>query len=333
MIFFRVGFLLFSYFTQTFFLPVRTTRGGAALKQHGGRRLRNWFSGLSGIIFSKPRVLCYLYIPTSRMARLWFNSLFFILSLVALGTTACSSSGDGVVLFSVADDRSLGSKIAVHADSTYRAKGQLLERTNPTNQAAYQLLDAVVKRVLNSGQLQYRNEFAWDVKVVRDATVRSVFVTPGGHLYVSSGLLKYLDTEDQLAGVLAHEIAHADRRHASRQLQQQYGTSLLLSLVLGENPHQLAQLAAGLEQLRFSRAVEDEADQYSVRYLHGTAYYASDGAVGFFRKAGLAGAPEFLSIHPNSGVRVEAIEAEAQRLGGPLRSADNGKFNQLKGLL
>ena len=268
-----------------------------------------------------------------RMTRLCLNILFFGLSFLSLLLTSCADSTNRVVLFSVDDDKALGSKVAAYTDSAYRAKNQLLERTDPANQPAYRLLDAVVTRVLNSGQLQYRNEFAWDVKIVRDATVRSIFVTPGGHLYVSSGLLKYLDTEDQLAGVLAHEIAHADRRHASRQLQQQYGTSLLLSLVLGENPHQLAQLAAGLEQLRFSRAVENEADQYAVRYLHGTAYYASDGAVGFFRKASLAGAPEFLSIHPNSGARVEAIEAEAQRLGGPLRSADNGKFNQLKGLL
>jgi len=270
------------------------------------------------------------------MARFWFNAVFFILSLVCLGLSSCSGSGDGVVLFSVDDDKALGSKVAAQTDSTYRAKGQLLERTNPANQTTYQLLDAVVTRVLNSGQLQYRNEFPWDVKIIKDDAVQNAFATPGGHIYVFSGLIKYLDTEDQLAGVLGHEIAHADRRHTSRQLQQQYGISLLLSLVLGENPNQLAQLATGLGQLKFSRDFEAEADKYSVIYLNGTSYYACDGAAGFFRKAEQSGqstTPEFLSTHPNPGSRIEAIETEAQRLNCQSRTADDSKFNQLKSLL
>ena len=274
--------------------------------------------------------------PASRLTRPWLNALFFGLSCLSLFLTSCADSTNGVVLFSVDDDKALGSKVAAYTDSAYRAKNQLLERTDPANQPAYRLLDAVVTRVLNSGQLQYRNEFPWDAKIVRDAAVRSAFVTPGGHLYVSSGLINYLDTEDQLAGGLAHEMAHADRRHISQQLQQQYGTSLLLSLVLGENPHQLAQLAAGLHQLQFSRDFEAEADRYSVAYLHGTTYYACDGAAGFFRKAGQVGqaaAPAFLSTHPDPGARVEAIETEARRLGCPPRAANNGKFNQLQQML
>ena len=265
------------------------------------------------------------------MARLWFNCLFFIFSLVAFCTAACSSSGDGVVLFSVTDDRALGNKVAAFADSAYRARGQLLARTDPANRAAYQLLDAVLTRLLNSGQLQYRNEFPWDVTLLRDDEPAAL-TTPGGHLYVSVGLLKFLDTEDQLAGVLAHEMAHADRRHVSQQLQQQYGVSLLLSLVLGENPHQLAQLAAGLGQLRFSPAAEAEADASAIRYLRGTAYYAGAGAAGFFRKAVPAGPAAFLRAHPNPypGARPAAIEAEAQRLHCPARTADNGRFTQLK---
>ena len=273
---------------------------------------------------------------TSRMTRLWLNALFFGFSFFSFLLTSCADSTNGVVLFSVDDDKTLGSKVAAYTDSAYRTQNQLLERTDPANQPAYRLLDAVVTRVLNSGQLQYRNEFPWDVRLIRDDAGRNAFVTPGGHLYLSSGLINYLDTEDQLAGVLAHEMAHADRRHISRQLQQQYGTSLLLSLVLGENPHQLAQLAAGLQQLQLSRDFEAEADRYSAAYLHGTAYYACDGAASFFRKAGQTGqaAPAaFLSAHPNPGARVEAIEAEAQRLGCLARTADNGKFKQLQQLL
>ncbi|MBC6990026.1 MULTISPECIES: M48 family metalloprotease [Hymenobacter] len=261
---------------------------------------------------------------------------WLLLSLAAsLATSACSGSGDGVVLFSVDDDKALGTKVAAKTDSTYQASGQLLQRS--ANPQVYQLLDGVVNRVLNSGQLTYRNEFPWDVKIIKDDNIQNAFATPGGHIYVFTGLIKYLDNESQLAGVLGHEIAHADRRHTSKQLQQQYGISLLLSLVLGENPNQLVTIASELGQLKFSRDFEREADLYSVKYLNGTGYYACNGTAGFFEKAQkegqTGGTPEFLSTHPDPGSRVEAINTEAQTEGCTGRTVDNTNFDKLKSLL
>ena len=261
---------------------------------------------------------------------------WLLLSLATtLGAAACSGDGkgDGVVLFSIEDDKALGDQVAAETDSTYRAKGQLLERAS--NARAYQLLDPIVNRVLNSGELAHRNDFPWDVKIIKDDATQNAFATPGGHIYVFSGLIKFLDNESQLAGVLGHEIAHADRRHTSQQLQQQYGISLLLSLVLGENPNQLAQIAAGLGQLKFSRDFEREADDYSVVYLNKTIY-SCDGTAGFFSKAqssGQANSPEFLSTHPDPGSRIEAITAKAQSLGCTGRTVDNSSFLALKNAL
>ncbi|MCC2544923.1 M48 family metalloprotease [Hymenobacter sp. BT175] len=271
------------------------------------------------------------------MRRSFLKPLLFLSLAASLGaTSACSSDGDGVVLFSIEDDKALGDKVAAQTDSTYRAKGQLLERNSASNQRAYQLLDGVVNRVLNSGQVTYRNEFPWDVKIIKDDNVQNAFASPGGHIYVFTGLIKFLDNESQLAGVLGHEIAHADRRHTSKQLQEQYGISVLLSLVLGENPGQLAQIAAGLRGLQFSRTAEAEADQYSVMYLNGTGYYACDGTAGFFIKAqqqGQANPPEFLSTHPNPDNRIQAIQTKAQELGCANRTVSNANFDELKRLL
>ncbi|TGD80401.1 peptidase M48 [Hymenobacter wooponensis] len=260
--------------------------------------------------------------------------LLFGLVLTLGSMSSCSKDGDGVVLFSVEDDKALGQKVAQETDSTYRAKGQLLEKSS--NARAYTLLNQIVTRVLNSGQLQYRNEFPWDVQIIKDDQTQNAFATPGGHIYVYSGLIKFLDSEDQLAGVLGHEIAHADRRHTSRQLQQQYGISLLLSVLLGENPGQLAEIATGLGQLKFSRDFEREADEYSVVYLNGTNYYACDGAAGFFIKAeaqGQSATPEFLSTHPNPGSRIQDIQTKADQLGCRSRNTSNGSLNELKSLL
>jgi beta-barrel assembly-enhancing protease len=259
---------------------------------------------------------------------------WLLLSLAATlgGTAACSSDGDGVVLFSVEDDKALGEQVAAQTDSTYRAKGQLLDR-NTRNARAYQLLDGVVNKVLNSGEVRYRSEFPWDVKIIKDDAVQNAFATPGGHIYVFSGLIKFLDNESQLAGILGHEIAHADRRHTSKQLQQQYGISLLLSLVSGDNPNQLVQIAAGLGQLKFSRNDESEADQYSVIYLNKTEY-ACDGAAGFFIKAESqsqgGNPPAFLSTHPAPATRIQEIQTKAGELNCRERSVSNAGFEELK---
>ncbi|RFP64632.1 peptidase M48 [Hymenobacter lapidiphilus] len=255
--------------------------------------------------------------------------------VASLTTAAINKPAQGFNIFSVQQDIELGARVARQTDSLYQAKGQLLSRSG--NPRAYQLLDGVVKRVLDSGQIKYRKEFPWDVKIIKDDKTQNAFATPGGHIYVFSGLIKYLDNENQLAGVLGHEIAHADRRHSTQTMQKQYGTTMLLGLLLGNRSNgQLVQIAAGLGQLKFSRSYEIEADKYSTIYLNGTRYYACDGAAGFFIKAekeGGARSPEFLSTHPNPGARVQNIQRSAQQLGCTGRTVSNKNFEELKRVL
>ncbi|TGE14387.1 M48 family metalloprotease [Hymenobacter elongatus] len=262
--------------------------------------------------------------------------LLFSLAAASLGSVSCSKDGDGVLLFSIEDDRTLGDQVARQTDSLMRVKpneyGRLLTRTQ--NPAAYAALDQVVNKVLDSGKLTYRTEFPWDVKIVEKED-KNAFATPGGHIYVYTGLIKYLDREAELAGVIGHEIAHADRRHTSKQLQNDYGISLLLSLLLGDNPNQLVQIAAGLGQLKFGREFETEADDYSVRYLSGTQY-ACDGAAGFFIKAqkeSPSNQPTFLSTHPDPNNRVAAIQAKAQELNCQNKTQTDTNLINLKNSL
>ncbi|WP_245826949.1 M48 family metalloprotease [Reichenbachiella faecimaris] len=147
-----------------------------------------------------------------------------------------------------------------------------------------------------------------------DADVLNAFATPGGFIYVYTGLIKYLDTADDLAGVMGHEIAHASERHSSDQMKQQVGLQLLSQIILGEASNsQLAQLATGFFGLKFSRDDEAESDEHSVIYLSDTEY-ACNGAATFFEKLtaeGQAGGPEFLSTHPSPTSRVADINAKA----------------------
>lgn len=275
------------------------------------------------------------------MKKLLYAS-FTCLALAGMLTLSSCESNDGVI-FSIENDISLGQQVAHEVDSTYRAQGKLLERnsSNANTQKAYQHLDRIVNRILTSGEVKYKEQFPWTVKIIKEDETLNAFAAPGGQIYVFTGLIKYLNDEDHLAGVMAHEIAHADKRHSVKQLQRQYGISLLLSVALGNNASTLKQIAAqlsgSLAGLKFSRDAENEADVTSVAYLGGSKHYACDGAAGFFIKmeqeSQQGGTPEFLSTHPSPENRIQNIQKTAQDKGCSTSSAPDSDLAGLKSAL
>jgi len=216
-------------------------------------------------------------------------------------------------LFSVQDEIKLGRQVADEVEKD--PKNRVLDEKKFPK--AYAHLRRITNNILNSGQVKYKNEFVWQVRIIQNDTILNAFCAPGGFIYVYTGIIKFLDNEDQFAGVMAHEIAHADRRHATNNLIKMHGLNLVMQLVLGKSSSgQMAQIAGNLLGLKFSRSHENEADEYSVVYLCNTRY-RSDGAAGFFekmQKLGNAGrTPEFLSTHPNAENRVQNIKNVASQ--------------------
>jgi predicted Zn-dependent protease len=240
-----------------------------------------------------------------------------LVPLAVLGLAACGGGGGGGLnLFTLEDDVALGGELAAEVNSNPDVYGPVIDES--ANPEAYAQLQRVTDHILNSGMVEHRDEFVWQLHLIDDDETLNAFAAPGGYIYVYSGLVHYLDTEDHFAGVMGHEIAHADQRHSTEQLTKAYGLSVLAGLVFGGDPGVVAQVATGLLTLSFSRADEAEADDYSVVYLCETPY-AADGAAGFFAKlleegAG-GGIPEFLSTHPSPDNRVQDIEAAAAELG------------------
>ncbi len=244
---------------------------------------------------------------------------FSLLAVVlTLGYTSCDKNDNFVPFFSVEDDKTLGAQVSqeINNDPQYK----ILDRTQYAT--SYQYLQNIVDEILNSGEVAYKDEFVWEITILEDDNTLNAFATPGGYIYVYTGLIKYLDNVDALAGVMGHEIAHADLRHTSRSLQKQYGVSVLLSLLVGENASQLEQIAAQIAGtaagLQFSRTFETESDIRSVEYLAQTPY-ACDGAKIFFQKLEAQGqggsTPQFLSTHPSPENRIQDITDKAMEEG------------------
>jgi len=255
-----------------------------------------------------------------------------VMTLVILGS--CSKDNNGINIFTVEDDMQLGLQMEqeIQADP---ASYPLLQRSQYP--LAYQHLEEVRDAILGTGLVEYDTKFEWNVHIIMNDTVLNAFCTPGGYIYFYSGIIKYLDNEAQFAGVMGHEMAHAARRHSTQQMTKAYGLQILLSVVLGENPVLLAQmaadLAAGVTMLAFSREDEYESDEYSVKYLYETTYDAR-GVAGFFEKmTGNPQPPEFLSTHPNPENRIEKIMETWQGLGGKVGQEYIEEYEQFKNLL
>jgi predicted Zn-dependent protease len=150
--------------------------------------------------------------------------------------------------------------------------------------------------------------------VVSDPTVNAL-AFPGGEVFVFTGLLERTQGDDDaLRGVLAHELGHAVERHGVRALVRSSLFAMALSYVLGDIEGITATLAAGasrLDQLSYSRDMEEEADTFAVMLLRRSGH-SPEGLARFLESLESQPVPELLSTHPDSAERAREIR---ERMG------------------
>ncbi|MBM4370835.1 MAG: M48 family metallopeptidase [Deltaproteobacteria bacterium] len=164
---------------------------------------------------------------------------------------------------------------------------------------------------------------------VMDSPDVNAFALPGGYLFMNRGLLEKADRPEEVAGVLAHEMAHVLRRHGLRNVVARAGVWLLAGLVFGDVAGGGGVLAGGASELlnlSFSRTQEEEADRLGLELLY-DAGLDPEGLPDFFREllekeAELGAAlPSFLSSHPETEERIRVLQGEIQRRGEPAGGA------------
>lgn len=162
--------------------------------------------------------------------------------------------------------------------------------------------------------------FSWEFNLVKDNQVNA-FCMPGGKIVVYEGLLKICSSDDELAVVVGHEVAHAVAKHSneriSQQLLTQYGAQIL-GQALSEKSARIQQIGntvygLGAQYgvtLPFSRKHESEADYMGLIFMT-IAGYNPNTAITFWQKMsanGGAAVPEFMSTHPSDATRINDIK-------------------------
>lgn len=237
------------------------------------------------------------------------------LVIVAL-LTACVTTGPGgktsLLLFGSDYEVGLGSSV----------NQQILEQEKLLDDSLWQgYVSGIGQRIV---KVCDRTDIEYHFGVI-DSDQVNAFALPGGYIYFYTGLLRIMDSEAQLAAVMAHEISHVVARHGMKRVQKALIAQLGYSVVFGDSESSQvrdAALAISLNLLfsEYSRAAESEADQYGILYMK-NAGYNPQGAVEMFTRLAAAGEHDpnmfekMMSSHPQTQDRINRATAQIQGFG------------------
>ena len=250
-------------------------------------------------------------------------ALMFVLAVTAGMAEAQTKVNPGWNLFNAQQDVEIGQQSAMEAE---RQLPILNDRT------VEQYVNTIGQRLAaNAGGPQFQYRF----RVVNASDINA-FALPGGYIYLNRGILENARNEGEVAGVLAHEIAHVALRHGTHQASKAYAAQAGLQILggllggkVGGNTAQILNTVGGVGLnalfLKFSRELETQADIRGAQILAASGYTPAD-MVSFFRqleKVDKSKKTTWLSHHPAPPDRIARIEKERQLLREPENPTQN----------
>lgn len=247
--------------------------------------------------------------------------LIWIVALVMLsGCGSVPLTGRRQILL-VSDQEVLSSSLTQYKDYIKTAKvSSNKKKTEQVVRVGKNIALATEAYLKANGMEAEAKNFSWEFNLVNENQVNA-FCMPGGKIVVYEGLLNLVDSDDELAVVVGHEVAHAVAKHSnermSQQLLAQYGGAVLDQAVSGSSAavQTLAGTVYGLGaqygvMLPYSRKHEYEADHMGLIFM-AIAGYNPEKAVSFWTKmsaASNANVPEIMSTHPGDANRIAEIQ-------------------------
>jgi len=179
-------------------------------------------------------------------------------------------------------------------------------------------VDQVGRKLVNNSIARETN-YKYDFHLLKDSQTINAFALPGGQIFITYALFSKLENEDQLAGVLSHEISHVVGRHSAERMAKQGLTQGILSgVAVGFDPStvQGAAAIANVINMSYGRGDELESDELGVKFMI-DAGYNPNALIGVMKilkaAAGPNRTPERMSTHPDSENRIEKIKEAIEK--------------------
>ncbi len=215
--------------------------------------------------------------------------LFFCLAVVPRPAEAA--------LISTKQEISMGKDVAQQLEKKYGVV---------EDEALQARVNAIGQRLVGVSE---RKELAYSFKVLNTTDVNALAV-PGGYIYLFKGLVDLMPTDDELAGVIGHEVGHVVRRHSVKQMEKSLGTTLLFAVVFGDKAAMLQQVGMQALMAGYSRSDEREADALGFRYAYAAGFNPYSSLITMYKINDLAkkGSYGIFSSHPEPEARIARLD-------------------------
>ena len=152
-------------------------------------------------------------------------------------------------------------------------------------------------------------DYDYKIRVIDNPAVNA-FAIPGGNIFIFSGLIEFIETPEELAAILAHEIGHVENRHVVKKLAKELGLNILFTIITGNDNIILKEISKTATSTIFDRKQEREADKYAMELLVNSNINPKVIASFFLKisreKGSIDEKLEFLMTHPHNNSRIKA---------------------------
>ncbi len=254
--------------------------------------------------------------PNNAMKNIYIK-IFAIIGIFVLLVPSCKKADDNLIHvikdeYNVEDQHEIGKmlkKLILKSPDRF----PILNQNDYAE--VYNYINTLIEMLANTDKVENRLTFNWDATIIRDDSLANAFITPGGHLYIYTGLLKFLASENELFAVLAHEINYADSGNLMERLVSEYGKDVIGDLLLGYDFPETRNIAYNIKDLVFEESEVLVADRYALSIICPFQYEAL-GLKTFIESANNSSLKiQWLITHPSSITRIQNIEEFAINCG------------------